>query len=106
MNAAITRDVLDGRPGGPRDAVLMNAAAALYVAGNALSLSEGVELARVSIDSGRAMEVLERMIAVTNRLAHEAWRPRCRESAPRRAAERRERPLLSGRDRPGRTPPA
>ena len=70
-NAAITRDVLGGRPGGPRDAVLMNAAAALYVAGKALSLPEGVESARLSIDSGRAMDVLERMIAVTNRLARE-----------------------------------
>ncbi len=70
-NAAITRDVLDGRSGGPRDAVVMNAAATLYVAGAASSLSEGVELARVSIDSGRAREVLVRMVAVTGRLAGE-----------------------------------
>ena len=70
-NAAITRDVLGGRPGGPRDAVLMNAAAALYVAGKALSLSEGVESARQAIDSGRALDVLERMIVVTDRLARE-----------------------------------
>jgi anthranilate phosphoribosyltransferase len=70
-NAAIVRDVLGGRPGGPRDAVLMNAAAALYVAGKASSLPEGVEAARQSIDTGKAMDVLERMIAVTNRLARE-----------------------------------
>ena len=70
-NAAITREVLGGRQGGPRDAVLMNAAAALYVAGKALSLPEGVSLARTAIDSGRALEVLEHMIAVTNRLARE-----------------------------------
>ena len=68
-NAAITRDVLGGSAGGPRDAVLMNAAAALRVAGAAVSLAEGVELARTSIDSGRALEVLERMIAVSGRLA-------------------------------------
>ncbi len=68
-NAAIIRDVLEGREGGPRDAVLMNAAAALYVAGAALSVREGVGLARTSIDSGSAMDVLERLIAVTNRLA-------------------------------------
>jgi len=68
VNAAITRDVLEGRAGGPRDAVLMNAAAALYVAGAATSLSEGVDLARTSVDSGCALDVLERMIAVTNRL--------------------------------------
>ena len=67
-NARITRDVLEGRSGGPRDAVLLNAAAALYVAGAALSLPEGVELARTSIDSGRALDVLERMITVTTRL--------------------------------------
>jgi anthranilate phosphoribosyltransferase len=70
-NAAITRDVLGGMPGGPRDAVLMNAAAALYVAGKALSLPEGVDLARTAIDSGRALEVLEQMVTVTNRLAQE-----------------------------------
>jgi anthranilate phosphoribosyltransferase len=68
-NAAITRDVLEGGSGGPRDAVLMNAAAALYVAGAASSVREGVDLARTSIDSGNARDVLERMIAVTNRLA-------------------------------------
>jgi anthranilate phosphoribosyltransferase len=71
-NAAITRDILGGRRGGPRDAVLMNAAAALYVAGKALSLPEGVELARASIDSGSASAVLDAMIAVTDRLAGES----------------------------------
>jgi anthranilate phosphoribosyltransferase len=71
-NAAITRDVLGGEAGARRDAVLMNAAAALYVAGKVLSLQEGVELARVSIDSGSALAVLDNLIAVTNRLAAEA----------------------------------
>jgi anthranilate phosphoribosyltransferase len=71
-NAAITRDILGGQPGGPRDAVLMNAAAALYVAGKALSLPEGVALARASIDSGSASAVLDAMIAVTDRLAGES----------------------------------
>lgn len=68
-NAAIIRDTLGGRPGGPRDAVLLNAAATLYVAGSAPSLLEAVELARNSIDSGSASTVLERLIAVTERLA-------------------------------------
>jgi anthranilate phosphoribosyltransferase len=71
-NAAITRDVLGGETGARRDAVLMNAAAALYVAGKALSLPEGVELARTSVDSGSALAVLDTMIKVTNRLAAEA----------------------------------
>jgi anthranilate phosphoribosyltransferase len=71
-NAAITRSVLAGQAGAPRDAVLMNAAAALYVAGKALSLREGVDAARTAIDSGSALRVLERLIEVTNRLAMEA----------------------------------
>jgi anthranilate phosphoribosyltransferase len=71
VNARITRDILGGQAGGPRDAVLMNAAAALYVAGKVLSLPEGVESARVSIDSGSALSVLDTMVVVTNRLAGE-----------------------------------
>ena len=71
-NAAITRDILGGQAGGPRDAVLLNAAAALYVAGKVLSLPAGVEMARASIDSGSALAVLEAMIVVTNRLAGES----------------------------------
>ena len=70
-NAAITRDVLDGRPGGPRDAVLMNAAAALYVAGKALSLPKGSNWRAPPSIRERPLEVLEKMIAVTNRLAGE-----------------------------------
>ena len=70
-NAGIVRDVLAGQTGGPRDAVLMNAAAALYVAGTVLSLPEGVDHARSAIDSGRAQKVLEQLIAVTNRLVRE-----------------------------------
>lgn len=68
-NAAITRGVLDGAEGAPRDVVLLNAGAGLYVAGAASSPVEGVSLARESIDSGRAARVLQDMIAVTNELA-------------------------------------
>lgn len=68
-NAAITRAVLTGAGGGPREVVLLNAAAALYVAGAASCISEGVERARDSIDSGRAAEVLSQMVAVSNELA-------------------------------------
>lgn len=53
-NAQAFRALLDGAPGAYRDAVLFNAAAALLVADKARSLSEGVELARASIDSGAA----------------------------------------------------
>lgn len=68
-NADIIRKILGGWSGGPRDAVLLNAAAALYVAGAAPSIREGLEHARASIDSGRAARVLDSMVAVTNELA-------------------------------------
>jgi anthranilate phosphoribosyltransferase len=68
-NAAITRRVLAGATGGPRDVVLFNAAAALYVAGAAPSVRAGVERARVAIDTGSAARVLDDLVAVTNELA-------------------------------------
>jgi len=60
-NARITRDVLAGQAGGPRDAVLANAAAALVAAGAAPDLRAGVAVAAASIDQGRAAAVLERL---------------------------------------------
>ncbi len=63
-NARILRDVLSGRERGPRrDVVLLNAAAALHVGGVAADLREGVSMAAESIDSGAALERLERLIA-------------------------------------------
>lgn len=54
-NAKIVRDILSGREHGPkRDAVLLNAAAALFVAGKTKSLAEGWDLAGETIDGGRA----------------------------------------------------
>jgi len=54
-NAKIVRDILSGRERGPkRDAVLLNAAAALFVAGRAKSLADGWDLAGETIDGGRA----------------------------------------------------
>jgi anthranilate phosphoribosyltransferase len=70
-NAAITRAVLDGRRGAARDAVLLNAAAALYVAGACPSIQAGVEAASHSIDTGRARRVLDEMVAVTVELGSE-----------------------------------
>jgi anthranilate phosphoribosyltransferase len=64
VNVAIIRDVLSGRERGPkRDAVLLNAAAALLVAGRAPSLGAGWELAAEVIDRGRAMQKLEELRA-------------------------------------------
>ena len=71
-NARILRDVLEGVHGAPRDTTLMNAAAALLVAGRVADLAEGVAIARASIDDGRALAVLEALIALTSRLGAEA----------------------------------
>ena len=67
-NAAITRAILSGTERGPkRDAVLMNAGAALYIADRANSMAEGVKLAAELIDSGKALEMLEKFVAASNR---------------------------------------
>jgi anthranilate phosphoribosyltransferase len=64
-NAAASRAVLEGESGAPRDLVLLNAGAAIYVGGRAESLAQGVERAAEAVDSGRARELLERLIATT-----------------------------------------
>jgi anthranilate phosphoribosyltransferase len=65
-NATAFRALLDGAPGAYRDAVLLNAAAALVVADRAGSLSEGVGLARSSIDSGAARTKVQALVRLTN----------------------------------------
>ena len=66
-NAEITRNILSGRERGPkRGAVLMNAGAGLYLAGKAESWEKGVAMAAELIDSGKAAETLEKLIAVSN----------------------------------------
>ncbi len=67
-NAAALRRLLDGEAGPYRDVVLLNAGAALVVADKASSLSDGVGLAGVAIDKGRARTCLDRLIEITNRL--------------------------------------
>lgn len=64
-NAAITRAIFSGEKGAKRDAVLMNAGAALYISGKAESMAEGVKLAAELIDSGKALEKLEQFIAAS-----------------------------------------
>ncbi len=66
-NADIVRWILEGEVSPRRDVVTMNAAAALLAAGKATDLAEGVALARESIDSGRALAALERLVAVVAR---------------------------------------
>jgi anthranilate phosphoribosyltransferase len=65
-NAAALRGVLQRREGPYRDVALLNAAAALVVAGKAPTLADGVLLARQSIDSGAAEAALDRLIAISN----------------------------------------
>ncbi len=68
-NAAAFRRLLEGETGAYRDAVLLNAAAALVVAGRASGLPIGVELAREAIDSGAALTKVEMLVEITNRTA-------------------------------------
>jgi len=65
-NAARLNALVDGKQGPLRDIVLLNAAAALIVAGRAKDLREGVALAAQSIDRGAARHALDRLIAITN----------------------------------------
>lgn len=63
-NAALARAILDGRQlGAPREIVLANAGAAIYVGGKAESIAEGVRMARAALDDGRALQKLEALIA-------------------------------------------
>ena len=67
-NAATTRAILAGEPGTRRNAVLLNAGAALHIAGIADDLRDGVRRAATAIDSGAAAERLTQLIAVSRRL--------------------------------------
>lgn len=66
-NAKIVRDILSGEKGCKRNAVLMNAGAALYIGEKAESMEEGIRLAGELIDSGKAMETLDKFIEMSNR---------------------------------------
>ncbi len=66
-NAHITREILRGRKGPKRDLVCLNAAPAFVACRKAKTLQEGFELAGRMIDSGAAMEKLERLISFTNK---------------------------------------
>lgn len=66
QNATAFRALLDGAPGAYRDAVLLNAAAALMVADRVTDLAEGVALARASIDSGAAKAKIIALARITN----------------------------------------
>lgn len=67
-NATVIRNVLAGRARGPRrDIVVLNAAAGIVVSGLADSFAQALPLAEASIDQGKALECLERLVEVSNR---------------------------------------
>jgi anthranilate phosphoribosyltransferase len=66
QSAAIVRGVLQGEKGPARDVALLNGGAALYVAGSAASVQEGIRLAAESIDAGKARQKLEQLVQMTN----------------------------------------
>jgi anthranilate phosphoribosyltransferase len=68
-NAAVVRSVLGGEPGPARDVSMLNAGAAIYVAGGATDLAEGIRRASEAIDSGAARDVLKRLVARSRELS-------------------------------------
>jgi anthranilate phosphoribosyltransferase len=59
-------ELFNGAPGAYRDIVLLNSAAALFVADRVDTLDTGIALARAAIDSGKAKDTLARLVAVSN----------------------------------------
>jgi anthranilate phosphoribosyltransferase len=68
-NAAVTRRILAGEAGPARDVAALNAGAAIYAAGVAASIEQGVRAAEAAIDDGAAQRTLERFVARTQELA-------------------------------------
>ena len=68
-NAATARAIFAGEPGAPRDLALLNAGAAIYAAGAASGLREGVDAARAAVDDGAAARTVEALVALTGELA-------------------------------------
>ena len=65
-SALIVKSVLQGDQGSPRNVVLLNSGAALYVSGSAATLQDGIRLGAESIDSGRARQKLDQLVEMTN----------------------------------------
>lgn len=65
-NAQIARDILDGEKGPKTDAVILNAGAAIYIANGEFTMQQAIEIARQTIESGRAKEQLEKLITESN----------------------------------------
>jgi anthranilate phosphoribosyltransferase len=68
-NALTTRRIFAGDKGPARDLAVLNAGAAIYAAGRADGLESGVRAAEEAVDSGAAAEALDRLVALTGKLA-------------------------------------
>lgn len=66
-NARIIREIFKGEKGPKRDVVVLNAAAAIAAAGKSADIKDGIKLAEDSIDSGKAIEKLERLVEITRK---------------------------------------
>lgn len=66
-NAQITLSILNGEKSHKRNAVLLNTGAALYIGGKAENLENGIKLAESLIDTGKALETLNKLIEISNR---------------------------------------
>lgn len=75
VNAGITRRILAGERGAPRDVAVLNAGAGIYASGRAATLEAGVRAAEAAIDGGAAAAVLERYVAFTQDAARELAAP-------------------------------
>jgi anthranilate phosphoribosyltransferase len=69
VNAATARRIFAGEPGPARDLAVLNAGAAIYVAGRAETVAEGVRAAEAAIDDGGAARALDSLVRVTGKLA-------------------------------------
>lgn len=68
-NAEIIQNILKGKKGPQRDIVVLNSAAAIYLAGKANTIAEGIQYAEKSIDEGSALQVLQKLIKETKKYA-------------------------------------
>jgi anthranilate phosphoribosyltransferase len=64
----LLKEALDGKDGLPKEIVALNAGAALYAAGRAVSIADGIDQARKTIAAGKARAKLDEFVATTRRL--------------------------------------
>ncbi len=73
QNAEILLSVLQGKEGPYLDTVLLNAGLGIFTSGKAVSIEEGISLARESIKSGAALDKLERLIDFSKKIPSEVY---------------------------------